>query len=159
MTEKIVFLDLEDTVIDTFADGNLVRTAVVRRFLAQERPQRVALFSYALWDERDRRNCERRLVLGLQESLGVALDLTISPTIDDLRRIVERTRRMAAGSLSQQDFFDWFGRKEEGFIQFARFGPGFEGQTLVLLDDMVPEMELRMPASDLIVRTVPVQSL
>lgn len=159
MADKTVFLDLEDTVIDTFADGNLVRTDAVRRFLAQERPQRVAVFSYALWDARDKLDCERRLVPGLQEALGVRLDLTLSPTIEDLCRIVERARRMAAGSLRSQEFFDWFGRKEEGFIQFARFGPGFERQELVLLDDAVPNLEFRLADSMLMLRTVSVQSL
>lgn len=154
MAGKTVFLDLEDTVIDTFDAGALLPQDGVRRFLARERPARVALFSYALWDAHRKAECARRIVPALEASLDVELDLALSPTVAELCRIIEHTRRMPAGSLGACDFFDWFGRKEEGFLQFIRFGGVFTGAEAVLLDDAVPDMEVTVREPALRIRTV-----
>ena len=56
ISRRVLFLDLEDTVIDNWSNGyyaNAVNTVRVRNIIKAVRPTEVRLFSYAVYNKSD----------------------------------------------------------------------------------------------------------
>lgn len=79
-----VFLDLEDTIITPANNGwfntQLMNVQKVRAYLSRVKPDRVSIFSFAIWDEYQR----QAFTIGTREMVErVTGPLTLVPTVDD----------------------------------------------------------------------------
>jgi pimeloyl-CoA synthetase len=156
--KKIVFLDLEYTVIDEFwraGGASLMNIERVRAFLAVERPDCVRLFSFAMADgdtvERFRREFEVRL----SQALGVAFDLHDTFTTEKLFRLCRRH-----GTFFEDDNECMlFHGKEIGFQRFIEMSGQFDDTEVVLVDDSVELKEIRLPRRNLTIRMLNVNDL
>ena len=156
--KKIVFLDLEDTVIDEFwkADrANLMNIARVRAFLAHERPDAVQLFSFALGGDETVAQFRAAFEARLSEALGVAFDLAAPFTTEKLFRLCRRH-----GTVFEDEHECMlFHGKEMGFQRFIEMSHEFDNTEVVLVDDSVDAKEIRMPRRNLTIRMVNVNDL
>lgn len=141
--KKVVFLDLEDTVIDEIDNPMLIRVHQVRRFLQQEAPEEVGIFSAALVNEE--MQAFYRLVLPMVErAFNLTVDRHLIPTVEEVCRIIEQNRKLGLESVRLSDFYNFF-RKEGGFFEYCRNHPDLKGCECVLLDDAVGNMEIHLP--------------
>lgn len=156
--KKIVFLDLEDTVIDEFgkADGaRLMHIAAVRDFLAAERADTVQLFSFALANADCVAQFGRWFEVRLCEALGVVFDMRDVFTTDKLFRLCRRHGLV----FEDENECMLFHSKELGFQRFIEMSPEFDDTEVVLVDDSVDLKEIRYPRRNLTVRMVNVLDL
>jgi len=156
--KKIVFLDLEDTVIDEFwkADrASLVNTGAVRAFLAAERADAVQLFSFALAGAASLAQFSRFFEARLNEALGVVLDLHDTFTTEKLFRLCRRHGLV----FEDESECMLFHSKELGFQRFIEMSPAFDDTEVVLVDDSVDLKEIRYPRRNLTIRMVNVNDL
>ncbi len=151
----MVFLDLEETVIESFGEPFLIRVQAVRRFLAAEAPSRIGIFSAALGAE-DKPYLFRTILPTLERGLGIVVDEALIPTVPEVCRAIERKRGLGRNTVSEPDFFDFF-NKDLGFLTFVRDHAALSGCECVLLDDLVEDIEITLP--DRKVRLVNVASL
>jgi hypothetical protein len=155
---KVVFLDLEDTVIDEFwrADNaRLMNIERVRAFLAAERPDSVQLFSFAIASSATVEAFQRSFEARLAVALGVTFDLAAPFTTDKLFRLCRRH-----GTVFEDEHECMlFHGKEMGFQRFIEMSEEFDDTEVVLVDDSVDLKEIRMPRRNLTIRMLNVNDL
>lgn len=155
---KIVFLDLEDTVIDEFwkaGNARLMNIERVRAFLALERADSVQLFSFALAGDDTVQQFRHAFEARLSLALGVVFDLAAPFTTDKLFRLCRRH-----GTVFENEHECMlFHSKELGFQRFIEMSREFDDTEVVLVDDSVDLKEIRYPRRNLTVRMLNVVDL
>lgn len=133
MTQHI-FLDLEQTVIDSWESQCLINIEQVRTRLADHfavGESVMHIFSFAIWDEKDEANFRCELETRLMEALGLQVRFIVH-RVDQISNAVFKN----TGVLwERQELITCLG-KQEAFTQFCRAKFG-KGDHCILLDDMV----------------------
>lgn len=156
--KKILFLDLEDTVIDDFSMGlqaTLVNTEVVRAFIAAEAPAAVRIFSFALYSARCLEQFKRCFEVRLNQALGIQLDTERLFTTPQLLQLCRRH-----GTYYEDDHECLlFHGKDYGFQRFVEMSSQFDDVEVVLLDDVVEPKTIHYPERSLTMRFVNIHQL
>lgn len=126
-----VFLDLEETVIDSWGSGLLVNTEKVKNWLQNRNAKHVHIFSFAVWNDKDKQDFDRDFRNVLERVFDVTI-LTV-PSVEELAH--EHFRATGTRWESVTDFISHVG-KPGGFEFWAEHR--FAGDHCVLLDDVVP---------------------
>jgi len=156
--KKVVFLDLEDTVIDVFSRErftHLMNIAPVRDFIAAQAPDAVRLFSFALWSDHCVEQFRRRFEQPLNEALGTTLDMCDTFTTDKLFKLC----RQKGLVFEDDNECMLFHGKDFGFQHFIELSPGFDDMEVVLVDDSVTSKTIQYPGRNLAIRMVNVNEL
>ena len=162
--KKILFLDLEGTVINQLGPESfigeppdlLINQEKINAFIQRERPESVGVFSAAIHNDRNIAHFHNTVKRVLESTHDMIVDNELIPTVDDICRCIERRHKLQANTVSQSDFFEFFG-KEGGFIEFCRESDKFSGCEMILLDDVVPV--LTVECEDRLIRLIPVDRL
>jgi len=130
--KKILFLDLEETVINCFTDfKTLINVEEVKTFIHSIGFDEVRIFSFAIWEDKD---VDRFFSL-INPLLAKCLDVTITvPPIKvcEIRKIVEK----AEGCFFEFDWeFSTTFRKDLSFMKMVEHT--MENVEVTLLDDKV----------------------
>lgn len=130
----IVFLDLEETLIDNWENGWLLPTniATIKKAIGPANPK-LGLMSWAVWDDKDKAKFNSDLRPELEEALGMAFDDEFVWSMDDWAKQLLEFR---GKKISREDLFDIFG-KEEVLFMVARCHPKMRHQNVILIDDVV----------------------
>ena len=146
-----VFLDLEQTVITTWDDGYLANTTQVREFLAAQGAIQFTVFSFAVWNEQDQRDFDRRH----RRVLEKALDCRVAacPSVADFMRVDTALTGVRFDSLT--DYISIRG-KVGAFTNWARF---YKLTHALLVDDVVPNVDILDRDTGHVIRFVNVDSL
>jgi hypothetical protein len=130
----LVFLDLEETVLDNWDDANMLMGNV--RWL-QKRLALVnctlGLMSWAVWDEKDKTKFNSEMRPMLEEALGMPFDNRFVWSMDEW---AEQVFKHHGKKVSRQDLFDLMGKQEVLFV-LSRCHPDFKDNNLLLVDDAV----------------------
>ena len=130
----IVFLDLEQTLIDNWENGWLLPEKIkVIRGLCAPFDAKVGLMSWAVWDENDKAKFNSELRPELEKALGMKFSDEFVWSMDDWAKQLFEFR---GKKISREDLFDIFG-KEEVLFMLSRCHPAFKGHTVILFDDVV----------------------
>lgn len=160
--KKIIFLDLEDTVIESFTSSDLIRRDVnhpqVRAFLEREQADSIRLFSFAISNDSDvwlyKNWWHRWLCTGLQID-PARFDLSDVFTTEKLFLM---NRRVGHVFEDEQECMLFHG-KQYGFQRYIELSSEFDGHEVVLLDDSVDTISIQYPKRNLCLRTVNVADL
>lgn len=140
----IIFLDLEETVIDDWHSGMLLpgNIAIIRELLQDN--DRLGLMSWAVWGDTDKGIFTRDFQSYLEDNLGHAFDPALIWSMDDWNTELFKATGL---KLDRQDMFDMF-KKEEVLFKLARFHPLFKNQVVALIDDAIEhDMTITVPAT------------
>lgn len=138
MKSKIVFLDLEETLIDNWQDKNLLpnNIAKIKKELKQIAPDLVSIWSFAIWNEDD-------LLEFITSGLKVELECQLRinkfneiPTIEEIQHIIEKREKLKYDSLVE---FMCLNNKE---LSFIKYGLTKTDTDFWLIDDTVPNLFL-----------------
>lgn len=130
---RIVLLDLEGTVMDTWFKPDAIPEHL-ERIAAFLRPDdKLGLMSWAVWDDADRQKFQERFQLGIEEAIKHSFQQDLIFTMMDFSDIILK-RRMKW--VSKEDMFDLFG-KEECLLQLLRLGHFPDNSEVILIDDVV----------------------
>lgn len=156
--KKVVFLDLEDTVIDVFSRTGFTRLMnipQIRAFLAAEAPQAVRIFSFALWSNACVEQFNLHFAAPLSKALDVALDTQDTFTTQQLYTLCRQN-----GLVFEDDNeCALFHGKNYGFQHFIEMSPAFDNTEVVLVDDSVETKTIHYPGRNLAIRLVNVSDL
>ena len=158
MLPKILFLDLEETVIDEFEKtglATLMHIDAVRAFIAAEAPTQVRLFSFAMSSEHCIRRFELFFEARLSRALGIEFDLADTFTTGKLHKRCNEHFQFFEDDLECMNFHG----KDYGFQHFIEMSPQFKDCEVVLVDDSVIAKTIVIPHRNLTIRMVNVNDL
>jgi hypothetical protein len=144
----LVLLDLEETVIDTWAQRRPLdaQLAWIKAFLAEQsatQPVRLGLLSAAVHHDHELDTFNTELRPWLEETLGHAFDDRWTLGLLGWADEVWRTRGMR---LELSDFWDLVQKPELLFL-LAQSHPEWEGTTVKLIDDAFTDgLTIQVPA-------------
>ena len=134
-----VFLDLEETIIESWGNPVLVNHQRINKFLKKLDITHVGIFSFAIWDENDKRNFDR---FGIKDTIENALEVRINNvlTIPDIAKEVFWKQGMV---ISINEFITIWG-KQRAFIDWAMMQPRFDegDMEFILIDDVVQNLTI-----------------
>lgn len=151
-TKFKVFLDLEETVINNWDEGLLVNTTRVRDFLKQQNASEFTVFSFAVWNDRDKADFDRVH----RRTLERALDCRVAacPSVEDF--MLADTAFTGVRFSDLTDFISVRG-KPGAFHNWCRLNHPTEN--CLLVDDVVPNLDLVNRDTGVTVRLVNVTEL
>jgi|GEM_PF-3636301 len=132
-TSNKVFLDLEETVITSFDEGLLCNLDLVKRFLTKHNTSKVSIFSFAIWNSKDREEFHRGIRRNIERGLGV--EVISVPTVEEIAASIKRGNKT---HFSIHDIISIWG-KHRAFFDWCKFE---EVDDCILLDDVVPNLIL-----------------
>jgi hypothetical protein len=145
--ERVLWLDLEDTVITPIVDGwnkfEIINLEKIQRVIQEFEPVRVNVFSFAIWNTHQRSLFDSHCRPHVEKALGVKFDLV--PTVDD--HIIPAACQVLLLSQSRVDFADAsaFWSKQESFRLLLRSQSQHSQSHHVLLDDAVESETFSFP--------------
>lgn len=132
VSRRVLFLDLEDTVIDNWTSGNAVNTVRVRNIIKAVRPTEVRLFSYAVYNKSDVDTFNTIYRKWLEDLLGIKFEDEVF-CVDDLFQMCKRDGVFYE---SIHDCMSLLG-KAHGFQRFIEMSPEYKDCVITLVDDVV----------------------
>ena len=133
-TKFQIFLDLEETVITSWAEGMLCNSSRVRDFLASHDAKSFTVFSFAVWNDKDKQDFEKLHRRGLERALDCKV--AACPSVEDFMRADTALTGVHFDSLT--DFISIRG-KVGAFTNWVRFN-GISHA--ILVDDVVPNVDI-----------------
>ncbi len=133
----LIFLDLEETLIDNWDNGFLLLPKVdaIRTVIAQMHELfgtvQVGLMSWAVWDEKDKAKFNKDLRDFLETNLKCSFDDAFIWSMDDW---CNEVLKCTGKKISRDDVFDLF-NKEVILGELCRKHPLFADETILFIDD------------------------
>lgn len=146
------YLDLEGTVLDSWDNPVLVNMHRVHTFVEQHGVTDVNVFSFAIHNEKDRQEFLTHMKPMLERVYGFKVNDV--PTAEEVRK--EVCKHMGTHFDLQEFLLVW--GKARAFQEYAQFKVP-RGCRAVLLDDMVPNMNVHYKDLDVKVEMVNVTTL
>ena len=131
MNKVNVFLDLEETVLNNWAEGYLINSAKVRDFLQSHNADGFHVFSFAVWNDDDKAEFRKRHQNALERVLECPV-LSCN-SCDDFMKADTKFTGLRFDSLT--DFINVRG-KVGAFMNWT--ASNHAGTTNFLVDDVVP---------------------
>jgi len=151
-----VFLDLEDTIINSWLNPTLINVGVIRAWIdsmVETDDAEISIFSFAIWDDKDKADF---VGTGVKASIEKALNVKVVEwlSVEDMQRIIETWSGFRY--VDRTDFMQLHG-KHDAFIKVCLARD--EKNTCVLIDDAVPHRTVIDHARDLTIDLLPLQVL
>lgn len=124
------FLDLEETVIDSWGSARLVNTNFMQAFLQRHGVKQVHIFSFAVWNDKDRDEFRSQIQPRLEQVLEVKI--LDCPTVEEMRRLDQAVTSTWFDGAT--DFIQVRG-KQTAFTTWVNVK--FPDRNCVLVDDQV----------------------
>lgn len=154
--ETLIFLDLEETVIDDWSKqwmAEAVNTSKVKEWIASINPDRVRLFSYAMWTDHCIKDFETMYQKWLSRLLDVEFDMEDCFTTKKLYDMASRSTWFA----DEQECLLMYG-KDYGFQWYIQ-QKDYRDCVIYLLDDVIEDKTIHYPKKNLTVHFVNVNAL
>lgn len=132
-----VWLDLEDTIITTWAEGVLLRPSRIKQWLDEQGVKDIHIWSFAIWDETDK---QIFLQSGMKDMIESALERSIDefPSVKEMQAVIFKHERMMYESRTE---FMQLNGKQWSFIKYC-LGE-YPGQCCILIDDAVSSLHIK----------------
>lgn len=133
-----VWLDLEDTIINSWSDGLLINYEKIKTWLDTNNIGNINIWSFAIWDDTDIEYFETS---GMKACIERVLDRKILayPSVEMMQKFVFTYESI---HYSSREEFMQLNSKKWSFIKtiLGRYNNG--PQHVVLIDDAVPTMDI-----------------
>jgi hypothetical protein len=139
-----VFLDLEETVIESWHSPYYTNIQKVRKWLNDNAVKEAGIFSFAIYNDPDKRRFEQEMKAGLSDVLGISL--TTWPSVLDMIAVdtkhtgVRWITSAATASVDSIEYVNMRG-KQQGFINYVNEVLP-HARRIALLDDIVDDLTL-----------------
>jgi hypothetical protein len=152
MTTPKVFFDLEQTLIPIWDDPVPCNKEKVSKFLKDNDFFFVDIFSFAVWDDKDRQHFNTTMRSWIEREFKLRVDAVW--TVDEIRRIV--LKQMCA-HFDHSEFLSLWGKKR-AFEEFCEATMP-DGTHTILVDDSVPNKVIFNKDRNLTIEFVNVDTL
>lgn len=137
--KNLIFLDLEETLIDDWFNGLLLpeKCRKIRQFIQAISYSEIGIFSYAIYNDEDLKKFQGTLKGPLETILEKKITQEVL-TIEKIMNIVCKNCNIHSAKFTITDFFYFF-NKQGGFLEFAKT---FKDTNLWLIDDAVDNIKV-----------------
>lgn len=146
-----LWLDLEQTIISIWHDPEIVNQEKVVRFCKDNRIEWVNIFSFAIWNEKDRTHFNTHMRGWLEREFGFKIGIV--HTCEELMREIFWKH----GTVFELGEFTSIWGKEKAFNDYIRLTQ--KSGHFVLIDDMVDDTVMYRIREDQQIRTINVDRL
>lgn len=140
-----LWFDLEATMIESWDKPFIINQEKIFNFLREFPCDEIGIFSFAIWDDKDREHFNKHFKVVLEELFGIRI--VHIPTKQELFQAIKKAN---GKQFDFQDFFDFWG-KENGFSDWIR---ATQTGTHILIDDMVEDCEMKFKNCHIIMRHI-----
>jgi len=144
--DKILFLDLEETVIQSWDNPIFCNTDFILDILKQEQVKQVHIFSFAIYNDRDKKIFENTMKSGLEQHLGVEILSWVS-----IKELIEKIFNHTNTLFDENELITLWG-KVRSFHDFC--SSEFNNIECILVDDVVPNSRFDLFDKNLSIRTI-----
>ncbi|MCB1158878.1 MAG: hypothetical protein H7A25_26660 [Leptospiraceae bacterium] len=130
---KYLFLDLENTVIDSWENLIVLNNPKVQETIRSINPEKIGIYSFAIWDDKDKETFKTMLFADITKTYNINIDLELLFSVPDIIKISGFDPKM-----KPNEFIKSYG-KELSFIQFSKKKFGGNGNETFLIDDLVED--------------------
>ena len=151
--EKTIWLDLEETIIDSWNSGLLVNASKIRKWLNDNDCGDIHIWSFAIWNEKDQSEFETS---GMKDSIERILRRQILsyPSVIDMHKFVYQYEKVRYDGTT--DFMSING-KHWSFIKFC-MGHHI-GKECILIDDSIPSWTITDNKTGTIIKLINVRDI
>jgi len=140
MTKRLLFLDLEDTVIEPVMKGwhntGMINEEKLKKFIADYNPDSIHIFSFAIWDEDQKGKFMGHTKMMIEQALGIKI--TGVPTVEDIIHNVCRVQGIPPSSMDFDDLSTFYGKQHSFHLCMRHLYAGNSTPVeLTFLDDAV----------------------
>jgi len=128
--KKILYIDLEETIIRSWDQPFLINTDRIKRFVDKHCFKEVSIFSFAIWNNIDREHFENHIKNEIENCLNISVNNV--PTKEEILSIVRRLNRIEIDSLELSTMWG----KERSFEDYI-LSTMNESVRVTLIDDAV----------------------
>lgn len=158
MITRKVFLDLEETIIESWDNPIIMNHKKISKFLRNLDITHVGIFSFAIWNDEDKVNFERfEIKQMIEQSLQVFVGKVLT-----VPEMADEVFWKQGTVIEPMEFIQLWG-KQRAFLDWAMMQPRFdEGeQEFILIDDVVSNVTLidDNHGGDFRVKTININSL
>ena len=136
ISKNLFFIDLEQTIIPCWDDPCVMHSQAerIRDFLHAQDAAEVHIFSFAIWNQKDKQDFVSR---GIERAIEDSLQLPVMtyPSVEDMMRVDFRYSGVKFENI--MEFVQMRGKKD-AFIHYVLGSCDF--QKAVLIDDVVPDL-------------------
>lgn len=151
----IVFLDLEETIIESFSDPVLCNVTKIRNFLEARDVTKIHMFSFAIYNDADRDTFDRFIRPNIEEALGVTV--ISCPTVVEMYKTDTNFTGTRFDIINPvMDYISLRGKKD-AFINYVN--AVFDYDVAILIDDMVPDLDISHRFNDYTIELWNINSL
>lgn len=151
---KILFLDLENTIITPVIDGwrnvHLINVDKIRKIADSMRPDQLNIFSFAVHTEHDQKSFKMGLGPRIEQALGRAISFV--PIVDtDIKNACCNARKIGIEAVDFSDMTTFWG-KQDAFKLYVRsiyantWSTWSQETDLAFLDDDVVDEDFTFPS-------------
>ena len=140
-----LWFDLEATLIESWGEPFIINQEKIFNFLKEFPCDEIGIFSFAIWDDKDRWFFSTHLKPHIEAIFGIGIARV--PTKQELFQAIKKNHKC---KFSFEDFHD-FWDKEKGFVDWIRVT---NSGTHILIDDMVEDCEMKFKNCEIIMRRI-----
>ncbi len=131
---NLVFLDLEGTIIDTWENGSIGNSRVIKSFIDTLDVDCIYIYSFAIHDDNDKNDFKLRFQDKLEDLLDKKIYYVYS--VEEVMKEILKDKKI---SLEKNQLLQVYG-KDLSFDLFCN--RKFKNKNCYLIDDMVPNKEI-----------------
>jgi len=134
--QRILFLDLEQTIIDVWQDANIIQVQVpfIKEVIRKFKPEHIGIFSFAIDNESDKEHFRNRMQDKIEMAIGMKITWKHIMSTSEMIKLIKKLNHTVA--MDAVDFFTWF-NKEKALIDCLK-ASSFQGRAC-LIDDTVDD--------------------
>jgi len=148
-----VFLDLEETIIESWSNPLLMNVGKIGNFLHTAGVEEVGIFSFAIWNEQDRIDFVKR---GIKQAIEISLGVTIKEILT-VPNIANEVFWKTGLRMDINEFITIWG-KQRAFIDWALITQRNE-KRVILIDDVVRNIDVIDRDRNLLIELINVEKL
>ena len=151
--DQVIFLDLEDTIIDEWSTAQIINAPKIRKFLrGQQHTDPIGIFSFAIYDDVDRMFFYSNMKQMIEDILGTYISHRMIPTMEEVIKVASYEKRIAP-PMSERDFYDFYD-KRSAFEVYCSSTSSFLDKKCILVDDAVVNSRLILDDREIVTLNV-----
>ena len=152
MNETLFFLDLEETIIESWDNPHLINGRKIQSFLKQKQITEIQIFSFAIRHDADAEQFNQVMRDRIERLLEVKITKVF--TVEEVCLIIRKT----FGAFWEPFEIPLVWGKARSFVDVCNaIAP--KGSTCVLIDDMVEDVSIKNFTRDIFIRTININDL
>lgn len=150
--KKILFLDLEDTIIEPVLNGwyNFIPKNIVevKQFIEENHFHEISIFSFAIWDQNQKKSFENSCKKWLEKELNIQFSMV--PTMDDeILHSCCKQKKIHPKSIDFKDIIDFWSKDLSFLLCIQDWFEKEKDIEIWFLDDAIEDIDFHLKKNNI----------